>query len=57
MKQEGKENKAQSVQECSLFYCDRRRKSVCCFNCGYKPRCKNACQNHPKKCGMYLLIK
>lgn len=38
---------------CTIFYCDRRRKSVCCSDCGFRRRgCYNSCKNDPDKCGL-----
>lgn len=38
---------------CTIFYCDRRRKSVCCSDCGFRRRgCYNSCKNDPAKCGL-----
>lgn len=34
-----------------LFNCDRRHGNVCCADCGFRPKCKNSCQNEPEKCG------
>ena len=40
------------ARTCALFYCDRRRQSVCCADCGFRDRnCKNHCMNDPNKCG------
>ena len=36
---------------CTIFYCDRRRKSVCCSDCGFRRR---GCYNSCKRCGGIL---
>ncbi|HIY04305.1 MAG TPA: hypothetical protein H9733_05025 [Candidatus Anaerotignum merdipullorum] len=43
--------KKKKTRMCTLFNCDRRHGNVCCADCGFRPKCKNSCQNEPEKCG------
>ena len=43
--------KKEKSRKCTLFNCDRRHGNVCCADCGFRPKCKNSCQNEPEKCG------
>lgn len=36
-------------RRCAIFYCDKARERICCVDCHEK--CKNACLNHPSRCG------
>ena len=43
------------IRVCSIFYCDRMKERVCCFDCPQHPynggRCRKFCQNSPDRCG------
>ena len=43
--------KKEKSRMCRLFNCDRRHGNVCCADCGFRPKCRNSCQNEPEKCG------
>lgn len=38
---------------CKLFNCDMRHGNYCCAECPHRIRCKNPCQNSPKRCGQF----
>lgn len=46
------EERKNEPRECVLFYCDKKRRQLCCRDCTEK-RCRNKCLNSPDKCGLY----
>lgn len=40
---------------CSVFNCDKKRESRCCFYCEDRKKCSRPCANHPEECGLLKL--
>lgn len=39
-----------TVKGCAILLCSRYKEYRCCFNCGQRHTCQEACANTPEKC-------